>query len=50
MYQAVAYSLALQAPTILILPESSDPIFGCYEVLQIPNAKVFVLSIKTPQH
>lgn len=45
IHQAIAYSLALKAPTLLVLPESLIPTFGCYFVTPTPEAKIFVLTI-----
>ncbi len=45
IHQAIAYSLALEAPTLLVLPEDIKPIFGCYQVTQIPESKIFLLTL-----
>ncbi|MBM3898406.1 MAG: hypothetical protein FJ358_07805 [Thaumarchaeota archaeon] len=44
IYQALSYALALDAPSILVLPQDEHEIFGCYVVPNV-SSRLFVITL-----
>jgi 5-methylcytosine-specific restriction endonuclease McrBC regulatory subunit McrC len=45
LYQAVAYSLTLGAPTVLVLPEDLVEMTGAYEIVEQVDSRVYVITL-----